>query len=153
MQRIGLLSEAVPVITSAIDFFSQFGGDKVPNYPIKSLNTLNAIESQISALLPMPPTSLDNAKSLLVKAQQLWTEAVAKDNAGPRGGDPSLTTYIMKYQEIITALQNYITAGGGSVVTPTGGYIPPGTVVNKPNNFLLLGLGAVVLYFVFKKRR
>ena len=136
-------------------FIKSFGGDKVPNYPIKSLNTLKSLQASIAQEIPLPPRTVTDAQMLLTMTQQARAAGVA------RGTDPASRTTVMMYDEIAAALNNYIASNGGifqvvpgSTQTnlPSSG-LPPYLSPAKDNTLLYVGGAAVLVYFLTRKKR
>lgn len=148
--RVGI--DPITIAQTALSFIKLFTGDKVPNYPISSPDTLEKIRTQIQGLLPLPPTSLENAQMLLEKAKQLQAPLIGDT-------DNVRKTYYMIYGEVITALENYIAqyqAGNIDPATglPRGGMLPTGgTFWEKNKTLILLGGAGVAGYFLLKKKR
>jgi len=148
------------VIQTANDFIKLFGGgDAVPNYPVKTQSTYQQIKAHIQTLIPLPPTSVEQAKQLLATATQLREEAYQM-----LGGEKNapLETYILLYEEIIVGLTNYIKAGGGQFSLPPAGSglqyypsgsTPPGTspIVGGDNGLLWALGGGAIVWFLTKK--
>lgn len=132
---------AITVVKTATDFFKAFGGDKVPNYPIKSTNTLKAIQDDLAGQIPMPPANIEQAKQYLEYALAKQTEFAAK------GGNVDDTKAIM-YGEYATALQNFISSHGGSTAQG-GGIIPGGGISSK--GLLIPAVAGGAVWFMTKK--
>src|SRR5689334_20591332 len=102
MQGIGIIDDITSAISDVTGLFKSLStalqGDQVPEYPIKSKNTLQKILTDISNAYP-PPTSVAVAQQQLVRAQQQSAEAYAK------GGDVN-TTYGMIFDKLIQTLKN-----------------------------------------------
>lgn len=135
------------VISTVTQFFNAFGGDKVPNYPIKSQNTLKAIQTDLANQIPMPPQNVDQARQFLQYALQKQKEFAAK------GGAVDDTKAIM-YGEYATALQNFLntqSGGGGVNYGLPGGYTPgvPGTT--QSTSFLIPAIAGGAVWFMTKK--
>jgi hypothetical protein len=155
--RIGLIDDAISVFKDVTGFLKDLGdkfviGDQVPQYPIKSKNTLAGILADIARAYPNP-TSVAMAKEQLARAQFQSEEAYAK------GGSVN-TTYGMIFDELIQVLKNYISYDGqlpGATNTP--GVTPnPNPSPTTTSNKMLMGgllLGGVILLTVGKptKRR
>lgn len=137
---------AMTVVKTAADLFSAFGGDKVPNYPIKSQNTLKAIQNDLASQMPLPPVNIESARQYVQYALQKQKEFAAK------GGAVDDTKAIM-YGEYAEAFQNYINqvtgapTGGGGLI-PSSGILPGGT--DKKNLLMPLIAGGAV-WFLTKK--
>lgn len=134
---------ALNVIKSAADFFQAFGGgDKVPNYPIKSQNTLKAIQNDLASQIPMPPQSVEQAKQYLQYAKQKQQEFSTKP------GSVDETKTIM-YGEYATALQNFINTqtGSGGGFIPGGGSVPGATT----KSLLIPAVAGGAVWFLTKK--
>lgn len=153
---IGVVDPAtiLAAVQTVIKFVNVLAADKVPNYPIKTTDTLNKIVAEIGQLLPMPPTSVANAQQLLADAKALQA---------PLAGDQDNVrkTYFLIYGEIIRALETYISQRGGSTqvnIDPATGLprIEPRTAgdffSNNKTLLLLAGAGVVGWYFLKKGR-
>lgn|SRR5574341_779010 len=159
--------------TAAITTFfstvsSLFGGDKVPNYPIKLQSTLDSLKaSVIEHVGTLPPTSVEDAK---IKLQKAIARQAYEDSIGHGWGDgPGWDTLMMLYDEVIAGLRNYIATGGGSVPfgggsTPTTTTLPGGSLptTQQPGGFgrfiqdnplLVAGAAVGIVYFVTRKKR
>lgn len=133
-----------------VNFIKSFTGDKVPDYPIKTTSTLEKIRAHIAQLIPMPPTSVDNAKQLLATTQKLMSD-IAGNN------DAVVKTYYMIYSEIATALKNYIATGGKGVATDAAGVpVITNTMANGgflQNNMPLVLIGGGLLLFLLMRKK
>lgn len=149
--QIGIDPEVIiEAAVTVSKFVSAFAGDKVPNYPIGSTDTLQKIQAQIQQLLPLPPTSVTQAQQLLQKAHELQAP-LEGDNDNVR------KTYYMIYGEIITALENYITQHGGilQIDPATGQPLTAGatTASFMDSKILLIGGALAAGYFLLKKKK
>ena len=119
MQRVGLIDDIASAISDVGKLFTSIktalAGDQVPEYPIKSKNTLQKILTDIQNAYP-PPTSVAMAQEQLARAQAQSTEAYAK------GGDVN-TTYGMIFDKLVQTLKNYISFNG----------VIPNSTANNPN--------------------
>lgn len=155
---------ATTVITTAVSFIQQFGKDEVPNYPIKSINTLNSLRASIIEHVGvLPPTSITQAKEMLQKAiaRQAYEDSIGHGYGDGVGWD----TLQMMYDETILALKNYIASGGATSVQQPGSVIPPGGALPttqapggfmrfvQDNPLLIAGAAAAVIYFATRKKR
>lgn len=168
--RLGAIDPEVAanVVNSVFDFAQTlFGKDQVPNYPIKSGNTYQKLIGIVNENVPGPPTSVAHAKELLQKAIDARAWEVANGN-----GRSANQTIIMMYDEVIRALQAYISKGGGVYVPSTPGsgsgsgtgqpvqttqdpYFNQGpglTAGVSTNTLLLIGGAAAVVYFLTRKK-
>src|SRR5438552_1780199 len=105
MQGIGLIDDILSTVSDVTGFFKSLInklniGDQVPNYPIKSKNTLLKITTQIQGEFPAP-TSVSQAQKDLTRAKESASVAYAK------GGDVN-NTYGMIYDQVAQTLLNYI---------------------------------------------
>ncbi len=97
--------------------FDKLGlGDQVPEYPIKSKDTLNKIVTQIQGEFP-PPTTVAQAQKDLARAQE------SADIAYGKGGAVN-DTYGMIYDKVVQTLKNYISYGGSIPGQGGGSYLP-----------------------------
>jgi len=153
--RVGI--DPITAATTALQFIKLFTGDKVPNYPIGSPDTLEKIRAHIQSLVPLPPKDIADAQRLLT---------IVNDLMAPLVGDTDNVrkTYYMIYGEYKTALLNYITKqSGGSQVyyDPLTGETlttPPQTAGTsgswiKDNMLIIAIAGAAILFVTMKKRR
>lgn len=104
-----------------------FGGDKSPNYPIKSANTEKALRREVSENIPVP-ASVAHAKELIAKAETLKELNLKRDNS-----DKVIKTIRMMYDEAIAALNAFIQSGA---LPATGGLVfgdGSGTYTNTGN--------------------
>lgn len=170
-QKIGFVDPATAgtVITAVVGFFKSFG-DKVPNYPIKSTNTLQKLRDEVMRNVNLPPASVADARIQLDRAKA----ALQREMSGSGVANESIR---MMYNEVIAALTNYINSngsstvpttpggGGGSTTLPTntnpsGGYIAPKgnfltdtSLLGLPNWLTLGGAAFAAYYFTRKKSR
>lgn len=118
MQQMGLIDDITSAISDVTKLFGSIKtalkGDQVPEYPIKSKNTLEKIIADIQNAYP-PPTSVAMAQEQLARAQAQSTEAYAK------GGDVN-DTYGMLFDKLIQTLKNYISFNGQ--IPQSGGIVP-----------------------------
>lgn len=146
--QVGFI-DPITAAQTALSFIKLFTGDKVPNYPISSTDTLNKIRAEIQSLLPLPPTSLDNAIELLSRAEAYQAPLVGDT-------DNVRKTYYLIYGEVITALKNYIAQhSGGAQIDPATGLPVQGTGSGFLNTKTLL-IGAAIIgggYLLYKKTR
>lgn len=157
---------ATTVISTAVSFISQFGKDEVPNYPIKSINTLNSLRASIIEHVGvLPPTSVTQAKEMLQKAiaRQAYEDSIGHGYGDGVGWD----TLQMMYDETILALKNYIASGGTTAVQQPGSgtvqtTLPAAYPTTPTSNFesfirnnplVVAGAAAVIIYFVTRKKR
>jgi hypothetical protein len=140
-------------------------GDQVPEYPIKSKNTLQKIITDIEGRYP-PPKSVAEAKQQLVRVQQDAVDHKA-------GGTPVLVTYGMLFDKLAQVLQNYIESKGYATNNPypspnpnRTNLCPDGTPVDsqgmcrapadddgKKNNMLLYGGIALAAILLLRKKK
>lgn len=140
--------DPITIAQTALTFIKVFTGDQVPNYPIGSQDTLDKIRAHIQQLLPLPPTSLENAKELLIKATELQA-ALEGDTDNVR------KTYYLIYGEVITALKNYIAQYSTAQVDPATG-LPTTTAgggLFTGKNLLIAGGVLAAGYFLLRKKR
>lgn len=105
---MGLIDDIASAISDVKSLFQSIGdaikGDQVPEYPIKSKNTLQGILNDIANAYPSP-TSVAMAKEQLARAQAQSEEAYAK-------GGAVNTTYGMIFDKLVQTLKNYISYEG-----------------------------------------
>jgi hypothetical protein len=134
-------------------------GDQVPEYPIKSTNTLKGIVSNLQANFP-DPTSNTGAELLRAKALQWKADADAKVQ---RGESVAVNqTYSLMLDDIIRLYEGYIT---GQHPPLPGGVLPkPGGTTNEGNeqNFpktagmstgAMVGIAALAIGLLMSKKR
>lgn len=124
-------------------------GDQVPNYPIKSKNTLQKIIADIQRVYPAPNN--------VAEAQEQLDRAIIQSKEAYAKGGSVNTTYGMIFDELITALKNYISAKGGVTSTSSGGGTTTtpttqtaGMTTSKMLPILLIGAAA---FFLLRKKR
>jgi len=155
--KIGLIEDAVTV---AQDFISLFGGgDAVPNYPVKKIETFNSLLASINQEIPLPPATVADAQRLLDKATAMYID---HQDAAKWGTGDANTTVLMLLNERIIALKNYIASNGGTFQLPSPGTATatqtyyPATTAPKQSLFsspLFWGAAIVGIYFITKKKR
>lgn len=145
--RVGIDPVSIAMVAKDIyTFVKAFGGDKVPNYPIKSTDTLQKIRDHIATLIqPFPPQTLADAYRVKEIIENYMDE-IAGNN------DNVVKTYYMIYGEYLAAVNNYImaqTGAGGTVDPNTGKYTPPpqtaaAGMFGNPMLLAALGIGALL---------
>lgn len=139
-----------------------FGGDKVPNYPVKETSTFDSLkkslrEDWVGTVAPggnfeIVPSSIAEAQSMLAKAKKRKQEEIALGHG--YGDGPGWDTLQMLYDETIKALELFIQAAGniqaGVPVTPGDLTAGASTKSWLP---LALGAGAILLLMNRGKRR
>lgn len=149
---MGLIDDIASVLSDVKSLFSSIGdaikGDQVPEYPIKSKNTLQGILNDIANAYP-PPTSVAMAKEQLVSAQRQSEEAYAK-------GGAVNTTYGMIFDKLIQTLKNYISyegqIPGKDQSCPAGYYRDPSTgdcKLNAPTPPKTAGMSGLAMAAIF----
>ena len=144
--------DPVTAATVVDTFINLFGGDKVPNYPVKEISTLNSLKASIVEHVGvMPPTSVEQAQQMLSKA--IARQAYETSIGHGTGDGPGWDTLQMLYNEIILALRNYIASGGTGLPAtyPTATASANTGMFSSP--LLLVGLAAAVIYFITRKSR
>lgn len=177
-RRVGVINPDLltNVATTVANFISNLfgGGDKVPNYPIRSGTTYNKIVNEISATFK-EPSDLDAALWYDKEAQRWIDEAVRKKNSG-EASPAVMDTYIMMLQDLQAIYGNYIdndvwTAWTPTPGTPSGGggininlpgpggdktNFPPPDVQPKTagmSTIAMIGVGVLALSLLSKRRR
>jgi hypothetical protein len=116
-------------------------GDQVPEYPIKSKNTLNGILQSVQSNFP-DATSVNDAYALYQKALDFIEIAEEKIQQKAAIGKNTAVdeTYKMMYQEVAETYMNYIEANSdtGSMPAPGSNNVPPPVPQTKSTNPLLI---------------
>jgi hypothetical protein len=172
-QRIGVIDDAVALATDIFKGLTTlFGGDQVPNYPVKKASTLASLAASVKEWVGgvMPPTSVEMAKEMLARAvaRQAYEDSIGHGYGDGVGWD----TLQMLYDEVITALKQYI-ASAGQAYNPTAGTGLPTSPQPTPTlttpvygssfftdkglfglpNWVTMGGAAFALYYFTKKKR
>lgn len=113
-QKMGLIEDVIEIGGNVVSFFKDLIdklnlGDQVPDFPIKSKNTLMKITTQIQQEFPAP-SNVAQATADLARAKQ------AAEIAYSKGGDVN-NTYGMIYDKVAQTLLNFISYNGN----PNGG--------------------------------
>jgi hypothetical protein len=146
---VGLVDDVVSVAKDIWDFASNiFGGDQVPNYPVKKKSTFDGLVAIVKQKVPGPPTSIEHAKQLLEMAEKARQEEQQYGN----GGDAN-KTIIMLYGEVIDSLKAYIQQKQAEAAAGSGLTVVPGLTQGGISPLMLLALGGGVLYFANKGRK
>lgn len=140
---IGFVEELASEVTATgfenfTNFISDiFGGDDVPNYPVKESSTFNSLKASVIEWVGMvvynggvvegtPPRTIEEAKIMLAKAIKRKNEETALGHG--YGDGVGWDTLQMLYDETIRALQSYINQGGAQTPFPTQTTYPQTTL-------------------------
>ncbi len=127
-------------------------GDNVPGYPVKSMQTMQKILSEVQGNFP-EPINIAQAQEQLQRAQQWEQEALKK------APTDSNLTYAQLYRELQARLKAFIANGGVAVATvidPKTGLpkplAPPLQAGFDPKILMFVGAGLLLLALANKKK-